>query len=182
MLPTAIPAALIAVAVAGGGVLTTATAAHADAGVHDDRVGAAGVRASAEETPPTAGGSITFRSERYKLSDRAVVSTSPTTIRIVDDSATNQQGTKASLYVQFGYTLDANKPTVLRVNSGVAIRGYDFATGTYDKRQAIQLGQGALSIDSPNWSDATHAWGHLNSQAERGIDLDVHGVHFGYPS
>jgi hypothetical protein len=64
----------------------------------------------------------------------------------------------------------------------VAIRGYDFATGNYDKDQAIQLGSGALSIDSPLWSEATHAWGHLNSGTERGIDIDVHGVHFGSPS
>jgi hypothetical protein len=61
----------------------------------------------------------------------------------------------------------------------VAIRGYDFATGTYDKGQAIQLGPGALSIDSTHLSEATHAWGHLNSPTERGIDIDIHGVHFG---
>ena len=61
----------------------------------------------------------------------------------------------------------------------MAVRGYDFATRTYRADQAIEIGEGALSIDSPLWSDATHAWGHLNSQTERGIDIDVHGVHFG---
>jgi hypothetical protein len=71
---------------------------------------------------------------------------------------------------------------VLRVNSRVAIRGYNFADGTYDKGQAIELGQNTLRLDSPNRSDATHAWGHLNSPTERGIDLDVHGVHLGNPS
>ena len=162
MLRTTIPAALLALLVAGGVALTSATTAHAD-----------------EQKSNGAAGSITFRTERYQLSDRAVVSTSPTTIRIVDDSATTKQGTKTSLYVQFGYSLDPDKPTVLRVNSGVAIRGYDFATGTYDHHQRIELGPGALSIDSPNWSEATHTWGHLNAPNERGIDLDVHGVHFG---
>ena len=84
--------------------------------------------------------------------------------------------------MQLGYTLDASKPTVLRVNSGVAIRGYDFARGTYDTSQVVQLGQSALSIDSPDWSQATHAWGHVNSPNERGIDLDIHDLHFGQPS
>jgi len=181
MLPTKIAAALIAVVV-GGGALATAAAAQADTPVADDSIRGADARATAEDTPSTARGTIAFRTERYNLSDRAVVSTSPTTIRIVDDSATTQQGKKTSLYIQFGYALDPSNPTVLRVNSGVAIRGYDFATGTYDKDQAIQLGPGALSIDSPHWSEATHAWGHLNSETERGIDIDVHGVHFGSPS
>jgi hypothetical protein len=182
MLPIKTAAAVIAVAVAGGAALATATTAQAATGPADDSVRAVGVHAAAEETPINARGSITFRTERYHLSDRAVVSTSPTTIRIVDDSATTQQGKKASLYIQFGYSLDPNNPTVLRVDSGVAIRGYDFATGTYDKDQSINLGPGSLSIDSPLWSEATHAWGHLNSPTERGIDLDVHGVHFGPPS
>jgi len=97
----------------------------------------------------------------------------------VDDSAATKEGKRTSLYIQFGYTLDADK---LRVSSGVAIRGYDFATGTYDRDQAIQLGQSALSIDSSDRSEATHTWGHLNSSTERGIDLEVHGVHFGHPS
>jgi hypothetical protein len=182
MFPTKTAAAVIAVALAGGAALATATAAQAGTGPADHSVRAAGVHATAEETPINARGSITFRSERYHLSDRAVVSTSPSTIRVVDDSATTQQGKKTSLKIQFGYSLDPDKPTVLRVDSGVAIRGYDFATGTYDKDQAIQLGPGALSIDSPHWSEATHAWGHLNSPTERGIDIDVHGVHFGSPS
>lgn len=138
--------------------------------------------ANANEEAGRPWGSITFRSERYGLSDRAVVTTTPTTIRIADDSATTQQGKKTSLYVQLGYSLDASKPNVIRVSSGVAVRGYDFATGTYDESQAIQIGPGTLSIDSPNWSEATHAWGHLNSPNERGIDLDVHGVHFANPS
>ena len=180
MLHTKITAALLALAAAAGGAMTIATAAHADTGAQGDAVRAAGVPATDEETP-RASGSVTFRSERYSLSDRAVVSTSPTTIRIVDDSAVNKEGKKTSLYVQFGYALDPSKPTVLRVMSGVAIRGYDFATGTYPKDQVIQLGPGALSIDSAKWHEATHAWGHLNSPTERGIDLDVHGVHFGSP-
>jgi hypothetical protein len=29
---------------------------------------------------------------------------------------------------------------------------------------------------------ASSAWGHLNAPYERGIDLDVHGVHFWNPS
>jgi hypothetical protein len=182
MSPTKIAAALIAVAVGGGAALATATAAQADTTLADSGIRAADVRATAEETPDRARGTIAFRTERYNLSDRAVVSTTPTTIRILDDSATSQSGTKTSLYIQLGYTLDASKPTIIRVNSGAAIRGYDFATGNYDKDQAIQLGSGALSIDSPLWSEATHAWGHLNSGTERGIDIDVHGVHFGSPS
>ena len=177
-LPTKITATLIAIAAAGG-ALTTAAVAQADAAVRDDRPRAASV---ADETPDRARGSITFRGERYTLSDRAVVSTSPTTIRIVDDSATSLQGTRTGVYVQFGYTLDASKPTIIRVTSGIAIRGYDFANGTYSGDQAVHLGLSALSIDSPHWSEATHTWGHLNSTTERGIELDVHGVHFGSPS
>jgi hypothetical protein len=163
------------------GIAAFAPAAQADTRV-DDRSGTAAVRATADDPEaPRADGSITFRTERYHLSDRAVVTTTPTTIRIVDDSARTQQGEKTSLYVQFGYTFDADKRNVIRVNSGVAIRGYDFADGTYDKSQAIQLGQSTLSIDSSNWSQATHAWGHLNSPIERGIDLDIHGLHFWQP-
>jgi hypothetical protein len=180
MLRFTITAGLIALAAAGG-TMAIAPAAQADTGVDDNGVRAAGVRAAADETP-RAGGSITFRSERYQLSDRAVVSTSPTTIRILDDSAITKDGTRTSLYIQLGYTLDPSKPSALRVNSGVAIRGYNFADGTYDKGQAIELGQSTLSLDPPNRSDATHVWGHLNSPTERGIDLDVHGVHFGNPS
>jgi hypothetical protein len=179
MLRFTITAGLIALAAAGG-AMAIAPAAQADTGVDDNGV-RAGVRAAADETPG-ASGSITFRSERYQLSDRAVVSTSPTTIRILDDSAITKEGTRTSLYIQLGYTLDPSKPSALRVNSGVAIRGYNFADGTYDKGQAIELGQSTLSLDSPNRSDATHVWGHLNSPSERGIDLDVHGVHFGDPS
>jgi hypothetical protein len=107
---------------------------------------------------------------------------SPATIRIADDSAMTKDGRKTSLYIQLGYSLDPDRPTVLRVHSGVAIRGYDFADGSYDEDQAIKLGQSMLSIDSPDWSNATHAWGHLNAPYERGIDLDVHGVHFWNPS
>jgi hypothetical protein len=167
-------AALAAIALLGAAGLTSAATARAD----DGRVAAA----SAEDTRELPRGSVTFRTERYQLSDRAVVTTSPTTIRIVDDSARTKDGHRTSLYVQFGYALDAGNPTLLRVTSGVAIRGYDFATGTYDESQAIEIGPGALSLDSPIWSEATHAWGHLNSNVERGIDLDVHGLHFGQPS
>jgi hypothetical protein len=181
MNPIKITAALLAVAIGGGAALATASAAQAYPAA-DDSIRASSVRAVADEAAPRADGSITFRSERYHLSDRAIISTSPTTIRIADDSAISQSGGKTSLYIQLGYTFDASKPSVIRVNSGVAIRGYDFATGNYDKDQAIQLGPGTLSIDSPHWSEATHAWGHLGSSTERGIDLDVHGVHFGWPA
>ena len=180
MLRFKIAPVLVAVA-AVGGVMAIAPAAQADTGAHENAVRVAGVGSAADETP-RADGSITFRSQRYHLSDRAVVSTSPTTIRIVDDSAMTKEGEKTSLYVQFGYKLDPDKPTVLRVNSGTAIRGYNFADGTYDKSQVIQLGQSSLSIDSPDPSNATHTWGHLASPTERGIDLDIHGVHFGDPS
>jgi hypothetical protein len=180
MLRLTITSGLIALAAAGG-VMAIAPAAQADTGVADNGVRGASVRATADEAP-RARGSITFRSERYQLSDRAVVSTTPTTIRILDDSATTKDGARTSLYIQLGYTLDPSKPSLLRVNSGVAIRGYDFADGSYDKGQAIELGQSTLSLDSPNWPDATHVWGHLNSPTERGIDLDVHGVHLGNPT
>jgi hypothetical protein len=180
MLRLTITSGLIALAAAGG-VIAIAPAAQADTGVADNGVRGASVRATADEAP-RARGSIAFRSERYQLSDRAVVSTTPTTIRIRDDSATTKEGARTSLYIQLGYTLDPSKPSLLRVNSGVAIRGYNFADGSYDKGQAIELGQSTLSLDSPNWSDATHVWGHLNSPTERGIDLDVHGVHLGNPT
>jgi len=168
---------IAAVLAAGGGAVAPASDARADAGL-DDR-GARHV--AADEAPGKAWGSITFRSERYALSDRAVVTTSPTTIRIADDAAMSRQGQTTSLYVQLGYTFDASKPATLRISSGVAIRGYDLATGTYDDGQVTAIGPGALSLDSPRWSEATHAWGHLNSATERGIDLDVHGVHFPTP-
>jgi hypothetical protein len=177
MLRRTITTGLLATA-ATGSLMAMAPAAPAATGVDDNRIQGASVRATAEDDQVRARGTITFRSERYNLSERAVVSTTPTTIRIFDDSATTKQGGKTSLYVRLGYTLDANT-TVLRVNGGEAIRGYDFARGTYDPAQFMPLGQGALSIDSPDWSGATHAWGHLNSPQERGIDLDVHGVHFG---
>jgi hypothetical protein len=139
MLRLTITSGLIALAAAGG-VIAIAPAAQADTGVADNGVRGASVRATADEAP-RARGSIAFRSERYQLSDRAVVSTTPTTIRIRDDSATTKEGARTSLYIQLGYTLDP-----------------------------------------PNWSDATHVWGHLNSPTERGIDLDVHGVHLGNPT
>lgn len=181
MLRRTITFGLIATA-ATTGVMALAPAALAETGLDDTQIRPAGVHAVAEDDQVRARGSVTFRSERYTLSDRAVVSTTPTTIRIYDDAATSQGGEKTSLFVQLGYTLDAIKPTVLRVNSGVAIRGYDFAHGTYDTSQVVRLGQSALSIDSPDWSQATHAWGHVNSPNERGIDLDIHGLHFGQPS
>jgi hypothetical protein len=181
MLRSKLASILIPIAVAGG-VVAIAPAAQADTGASDNNVSAASVRATEDEAPQGADGSIVFRSERYKLSDRAVVSMSPTTIRIVDDSATSTVGKRTSLYIQFGYALDPNNPTMLRVTSGIAIRGYNFADGSYDRNQAIQIGQSVLSIDSRDWSEATHAWGHLNSPHERGIDLDVHGLHFGSPS
>lgn len=180
MNPIKITAALLAVVIGGGAALATASAAQAYPAA-DDSIRASSVSAAQDEGP-RADGSITFRSERYKLSDRAVVSTSPTTIRIADDSAISQSGGKTSLYIQLGYTFDASKPNVLRVSSGVAIRGYNFSTGHYDKDQMIQLGPGTLSLDSPHWSEATHTWGHLGSNTERGIDIDVHGVHFGWPA
>ena len=163
MLPTKIKAALFGIA-AVGAAFAMPMAAQADTPATDT------------EITERARGTVVFRTERYQLSNRAVVSTTPTTIRIVDDSATTQSGTKAGLFIQLGYAHDPRNPTVLRINSGVAVRGYDFATGTYRADQAIQVGQGALSLDSPLWSDATHAWGHLGSQTERGIDIDVHGV------
>jgi hypothetical protein len=169
MLSTKITAALIAVAAVGAAFAMPMAAQ-------------ASTPAASDEVTERARGTVAFRTERYQLSERAIVSTTPTTIRIVDDSARTQSGTKAGLYIQFGYAHDPRNPTVLRVNSGVAVRGYDFATGTYPADQAIEFGSGALSIDSPLWSDATHMWGHLNSQTERGIDIDVHGVHFGSPS
>ena len=175
---TKITAIAAAIAVAAGGALA-ATAAQADAAVRDAGAVAASV---ASETPDTARGSITFRGQRYMLSERAVVTTTPTTIRIVDDSARTLQGATTSFYVQFGYTLDASKPNVLRINSGVVARGYDFATGAYPADQAVQVGQSALSIDSMHLSEAVHAWGHLNSPTERGVEIDVHGLHFGFPS
>lgn len=166
MFPTKITAALIAIA-AVGAAFAMPVAAQADTPATD------------AEVTERARGTVAFRTERYQLSNRAVVSTTPTTIRIVDDSATTQSGTMTGLFIQLGYAHDPRNPTVLRINSGVAVRGYDFATRTYPADQAIEIGEGALSIDSPLWSDATHAWGHLNSQTERGIDIDVHGVHFG---
>jgi hypothetical protein len=172
-----ITAALLVVTIGGGAALASASAAHAYPAA-DDSIRASSVSA-AEDESPRADGYVTFRSERYKLSDRAVVSTSPTTIRIFDDSARTLNGNKTSLYVQLGYTLDPTKPEVIRVSSGIAVRGYDFASGSYDESQAIRTGPGTLSIDSPRWSEATHVWGHLGAQNERGIDLDVHGVHFG---
>lgn len=160
-----------------GGALAVAPAALADAAVDSDRFQGGAVRATVDGDEAGARGTITFRSERYSLSDRAVVSTTPTTIRIYDDAAVTQEGTKESFFVQLGYSLDASNPTVLRIHSGVAIRGYDH--GLYDRDQAIQLGQSTMIVDSPDWSQATHAWGHLNAHNERGIDLDVHGLHFG---
>jgi hypothetical protein len=180
MNPIKITAALLAVAIGGGAALATASAAQAYPAA-DDSIRASSVSAAGDEAP-RADGYVTFRSERYKLSDRAIVSTSPTTIRILDDSARTENGGTTSLYVQLGYKHDPMKPEVIRVSSGIAIRGYDFASGTYDESQAIKLGPGTLSIDSPHWSEATHVWGNLGAQNERGIFLDVHGVHFGSPS
>jgi hypothetical protein len=157
--------------------LAAAPAALAEADVDSDRFRGGAVRATVEGDQAGARGTITFRSERYSLSDRVVVSTTPTTIRIYDDAAVTQEGTKERFFVQLGYSLDASNPTVLRIHSGVAIRGYDH--GLYDRDQAIQLGQSTMIVDSPDWSQATHAWGHLNAHNERGIDLDVHGLHFG---
>jgi len=173
-----IPAALIAIAVAGGAALATATAAYADAGVQDDSVRAASVRATDEEAPTGARGSITFRaSATSSASARSFRRPRPRsaswTTRRRPRKARGRACTSSS----------ATRSTrTIRVSSCVAIRGYNFATGTYDRDQAIQLGQSALSIDSSDRSEATHTWGHLNSSTERGIDLDVHGVHFGHPS
>jgi hypothetical protein len=59
MLPTKTAAAVIAVALAGGAALATATTAQAATGPADDSVRAVGVHAAAEETPINARGSIT---------------------------------------------------------------------------------------------------------------------------
>jgi hypothetical protein len=172
-----IPALMTTLAVACGAALAIAAPALAAEEASASSAGSASVRASADDAQPRPWGYVTFRSERYGLSDRAIVSTSPTTIRIADDSAATKNGGRTSLYVQLGYSLDPMKPDTIRISSGIAIRGYDFGSGTYDKSQAIQLGNGTLSLDSGNWSEATHAWGHLNSPNERGVDLDVHGIH-----
>lgn len=174
---TKITAVAAAIAVAAGGTLAL-SAAKADAAVRD---AGAGIAATAEASR-TADGTITFRGERYQLSERAVVSTTPTTIRIADDAARTKGGATTSFYAQLGYSFDASKPSVIRVSSGTVIRGYDFATGAYAPDQAVRLGESALSLDSPHWSQATHMWGHLNSTTERGVELDIHGVHFGFPS
>jgi hypothetical protein len=167
-----VPVFIAVVAAGGGAALATAGDARADT---------AGMQVAANETLDTASGYVTFRSERYRLSDQAVVSTSSTTIRITDPAAINQQGTQtASLYVVLGYARDPLQPTILRVNSGVAVRGYDFATGTYDPAQAIQIGPGSLAaVESSNPVDPDRVVGHLGSRTERGIDLDVIGLHFG---
>jgi hypothetical protein len=176
---TKIGAIAVALAVAAGGALVTATTAKAEAAVRDAGAVAAAV---ADETPAGARGSITFRGERYVLSSSAVVTTSPSAIRIADDAAVTAQGARTSIYVHLGYAADAAKPNVLRISSGIAVRGYDFASGAYDASQAVQIGQSTLSIDSAYLSEATHAWGHLNSPTERGVEIDVHGIHPGSPS
>src|SRR5919106_100563 len=123
MNPIKITAALLAVAIGGGAALATASAAQAYPAA-DDSIRASSVRAVADEAAPRADGSITFRSERYHLSDRAIISTSPTTIRIADDSAISQSGGKTSLYIQLRDTLDARQPSGLRLNNGAGNPGH----------------------------------------------------------
>ena len=93
MLPTKITAALMGVA-AVGAAFAMPMAAQADTPAADT------------EITERARGTVVFRTERYQLSNRAVVSTTPTTIRIVDDSATTLSGTKAGLFIQLGYAHD----------------------------------------------------------------------------
>jgi hypothetical protein len=161
-------------------VSQVATAGHADGGAPASRSG--GVRAAQEDTPLRARGSVVFRTERYILSDRATVTTSPTTIRIVDDAARNESGHATSLYIQFGYETDPGRPNALTVMSGVAIRGYDFATGQFDPSQRVSVSKSGLYLDAAYNQGATHAWGRLNSATERGVDLDIHGLQLAFPS
>ena len=141
-----------------------------------------GVRAANDETPLRARGSVVFRTERYVLSDRATVTTSRTTIRIVDDAAMNEKGHRTGLYIQFGYETDPSRPKALTVVSGVAIRGYDFATGNFDPSQRVAVTKSGLYLDAGYDQGATHAWGRLNSGTERGVDLDIHGLQLAFPS